>query len=529
MRLKKVMAACLAGIMVMGLAACGSADSGNSMVSDSAAESTAAESSQAETEGEPYNIVMQVVTIGENPSGLEDVEKAINDIVKEELGVTVTLYPVSVSDLQTQTNLMLTSGEKLDLIFNFGTGVADYVNKGMIIELDELYEKYGGDIRKSQGIAVAGGYYGGKLYGIPSVELSGKNSGFLARTDILEELGFQLEEGKIYTLKELTDLFAKYKEKYGDGYYCLAGLNATSDLFANFYQIDLLGGTTSNGVLMGAGLDGNTKVENLFATEKYAAYAKQTYEWAQAGYISPDAATNTDSPQMQVLGGHYFGTVGNCAGDGPTVFGSASGADITAIPLVESYATTTDFSQLTWSIPSTCENPEKTFQFLNLLYQERDLDKDIDTLLTLGMENVSYKFLERGEGSRGIITYADGVDASTTPYNMTLGIYGDKLSQPKWSPLTLDYYDEVKAFNDGITEERTSCTLGYIFDASSVASQKAAVDSVVSQYTGLVASGSLHPDKLLPEFLEALEAAGINDVIAENQAQLDAWLAENGK
>jgi putative aldouronate transport system substrate-binding protein len=38
-------------------------------------------------------------------------------------------------------------------------------------------------------------------------------------------------------------------------------------------------------------------------------------------------------------------------------------------------------------------------------------------------------------------------------------------------------------------------------------------------------SGSLDPDVVLPQFLEALNAADINKVIAENQRQLDAWLA----
>lgn len=512
MKAKKVMAALLASSIAMGTFSAGS----TVVLADE----------------EPYNIIMEIVTLGESPSGLEDVEAAINAIVEPEIGVTVTLYPVNVSSLATETNLMVSSGEKLDLCFNFYTGVSDLVDKNMIIPLDDLYEQYGQDIEASQGIAVQGGYYGGQLYGIPCVELHGLSFGFLARTDILDELGFTVEKGKVYTTDDLTELFAKYKEAYGDGHYCVAGLTPTSDFFSSIHILDSLGGSTtscSSGVLMNGGLDGNTTVENLYSSDAYAEYANLAYEWAQAGYISPDASTNMDSSQIQMATGNYLGAFGNCAGDGVTVFGTGCGYDVTPIPLVENYATTADFSQLTWSIPITCENPEKTFQFLNLLYQVRDLEEDVDTLLTLGIEGVSYQMLEKGEGSRGIITYADGVDQNSSPYNMGLGIYGDKLTQPKWAPLTLDYYDEVAAFNDSIGEENTSCTLGYIFDATPVATQKAAVEAVITQYVGLISSGSMNPEDSLPQFNQALEAAGIADVIAENQRQLDEWLEAKGK
>ena len=37
------------------------------------------------------------------------------------------------------------------------------------------------------------------------------------------------------------------------------------------------------------------------------------------------------------------------------------------------------------------------------------------------------------------------------------------------------------------------------------------------------------PDEYLPEFLAALETAGINDIVADYQAQLDEWLKTYNK
>lgn len=198
------------------------------------------------------------------------------------------------------------------------------------------------------------------------------------------------------------------------------------------------------------------------------------------------------------------------------------GYDMTKINLVDKYATTSMYQTSMWAIPATCENPEKTFQFLNYLYA----DNDLDNMLTYGLEGTSYEVVDAGEKKgQGVIRYADGVDAANTPYNMPLHVFGDKTSISVFEPLTLDYYKVAEEWNSTITDEQKSCTLGYVFDTSPVSTQKTAVDAVVSQYTGLVACGTQDPETLLPEFNQALEAAGINDIIEENQRQLDEWLA----
>ena len=42
-------------------------------------------------------------------------------------------------------------------------------------------------------------------------------------------------------------------------------------------------------------------------------------------------------------------------------------------------------------------------------------------------------------------------------------------------------------------------------------------------------SGLVDPETAIPEFVEKLEASGIDKIIAEKQSQLDAWAAERGK
>lgn len=473
-----------------------------------------------DTQEEPYEIVMIIPTLGSVPSGIADVEAAINEKVGPELGVKVKLNPISLYDLNTQQDLMIMNGDKVDLILPL-YGLASYVSKGEVLALDDLYAKYGSDIEATQGVAVKSGYYDGKLYGIPATEKQGIQTGFMARKDICDELGFSFDANKTYTLEDLETLFAAYKEKYGDGYYCLAGTSSNSDFYSFFNAIDSLGSTATSGVLMGAGFDDDTTVTNLFETQEYADYSKRMYEWAQKGYFSPDAATNTDANTTQIQSGYYLGCLTNTETDMVSNLSRDCGYEMEAITLVDKYSETSMFQLFLWSISSTCENPEKTFQFLNYLYA----DNDIDNMLTNGLEGKTYKVIEKGDKEgRAVIAYADGVNAANAPYIMPLHVFGDKLSISVFEPMTLDYFKMADDYNKNIPENRKSKTLGYVFNSTNVSTKKAAVDAVYAQYAGMIACGTQNPDQLLKEFKDALKSAGIDEVIAENQKQLDEWL-----
>ena len=56
--------------------------------------------------------------------------------------------------------------------------------------------------------------------------------------------------------------------------------------------------------------------------------------------------------------------------------------------------------------------------------------------------------------------------------------------------------------------------------------QITAVQAVITEYQAALETGSVDLDTVYPEFIQKLEANGINDIIADNQAQFDAWLAQ---
>lgn len=527
MNTKKMLAILLSLGMGLSLTACGNYEgetnstAGKETVS-AESKNESGETEKKESEGDVYNIVMEIPTLGSEPSGLAEVEAAINEIVEPEIGVNVTLYPISVSDLKSQTNLMIASGDKLDLVSVIG-GLSDYVSKNAFLSLDDLYNQYGQDIKDAEGIAMAGGYYDGKLYAVPSEEKMVLVDGYFARKDMLDELGFTFEEDKVYTADDLSKLFKAFKDKYGEGYYGIAGTGSTSNYYSSFHAVDYLGSSMNTGVLIGAGFDGDTKVTDLFGTPEYEEFANTMYDWAQSGYFSPDASTNTDAATTQIQSGFYLGYFAGTDIDAKMNVSRDCGTEMVPITLVDKYCATQKYQSTMWSIPYNCENPEKTFQFLNMLYA----DNELDNILTYGLEGISYEVVEKGEvPGQAVIRFADGVNESNSPYHMPLHVYGDKSTISVFEPLTLDYYKELKEFNSSVSDKRKSCTLGYVFNAANVSAQKAAVDAVVSQYTGIISTGAQNPAEILPEFRQALKDAGIEEIVKENQTQLDTWMAE---
>ena len=67
--------------------------------------------------------------------------------------------------------------------------------------------------------------------------------------------------------------------------------------------------------------------------------------------------------------------------------------------------------------------------------------------------------------------------------------------------------------------------LGFSFDIEPVQTELSSCQAVVDEYLGPIARGSVDVDTELPKFLEKLEAAGVDKVIAEAQRQINEWKA----
>ena len=145
---------------------------------------------------------------------------------------------------------------------------------------------------------------------------------------------------------------------------------------------------------------------------------------------------------------------------------------------------------------------------------------EVMNLLNWGEEGIDYVVEDE---ENGIINYPDGVTADNAGYSFNCGWeLPNQFIAYKWDGSDPQLWDKMQEFNASGIESKA---VGFVFDNSEYADQVSALNNVVSQYNGALSSGSGDPEELLPQFLEALDDAGINDVIAAKQEQLDAFLA----
>lgn len=89
--------------------------------------------------------------------------------------------------------------------------------------------------------------------------------------------------------------------------------------------------------------------------------------------------------------------------------------------------------------------------------------------------------------------------------------------------------DQQKAMYEvvykGEKEAPASPLSGFVFDNSNVKTENANVTAVVNEMLLPLVTGSVDPEEKIPEFLSRLETAGVQKIIDEKQAQLDAWNA----
>lgn len=515
-------------IVTMAFTACSSNDNSNSSEEKSnttaETEGTSESSNEASNENseEPYEVVMAYVTIGYESQDLPMVEQALSDYALEKINCTVKLKPVAISELASQYNLWASSGEKVDLLMMFSMDLGSYINEGKIISLEEYIDSMpAAQALDAETYLFQGGMYNNELYAVPVGGTAlGHGASLYARTDIVENLEY--EEKEIYSYEELDAIFAQVKENYPELItIATAGVlsNTLTENYIGFDDLGVSGGWA--GVLMNPKTEDNTVV-NLYESEEYYEFLSWRQKWNQAGYISKDAATTSDTDTDWVKSGRCAGflTAADTPGNKENVE-SGCGYEMTQFNIKGTCVTTGSYNYLRWCVGTTSERPEKALEFLDLFY---DGEEAINIIMN-GIEGVHYV---KNEGSM-IISYPEGIDGTNTLYSNPLGIYGDKMNLYMFEPNEDSFYERSREYTENALKMPSSA-LGYSFVSDDYQNEIAAITSVMNQYLSTLEYGMVTDlEGTYKEFINALDIAGMNKLVEANQAQFDAWLAEQDK
>ena len=396
--------------------------------------------------------------------------------------------------------------------FPYQTGI----QQGYLSDLEEndLLATYGPDIAEAVGQDnIDACRVNGVLYGLPSNRDIAQGRGCAAiATEYLDGIGYEVnsdDEIVKISLDELNDIYAQLHEKYPDK----EVYRPTTGSMSQFSNVDSLGGNVF-GVLLDYGQ--NLDVVNLFESDFYKDYCARLYDYNQKGYISADASTDTTAVGELVKAGTLMSyTTGGKPGIKAQET-TLTGRDMTIFQTLDDYISSTSVASMPWTIPISAQHKEAAMKFLNECYT----NADIANLLAWGIEGTHYKI-----GDDGLATYADGVDASNSGWNHSMGwMMPNQFLTHVWEGNDPDLWTEMKEFN---TNAKVSKASGFSFDSTNVANELTAVQNVYNEYQTSVEYGFVDPETGIAEMNDKMMTAGLQKIIDEKKAQLAAWQEAN--
>ncbi len=522
--MKKVVALLLALAMTLSLAACGTvpANSGTP-ATDKAEEAEPAKDDEPAKEEEPAGeaadvsewpvLRIEVVPMSDF-SGEADVEPAMNEYLKSiDAGFQVDLITLEFGERATALTLMLAdSSNPIDLYtWRWYSNVSSLVKNDQCISLEPYREKYPEMFSLYPEGAYKACQVRGEQYSIPVADAFCTFEYYAMRKDVAEEIGVMDLVDQLITLDQFNDILAKAEAAYPD-------MSWINDCNQPTYQgFDNLGDDKALGVLMNRGVDA-TEIVDYYETDEWKAYIELCKEWEDAGYFMEDPLNNPAIPGDLVKNGLMGGFFGEAY--------SLEDAYFNVTQFVPSYELV--IFQLTgmggtnscvnggWQISSICKYPDEAAKMLNLMCT----DETIARLFGNGVEGKQYRLDENG-----CAWYLEGKDANncgwhlTAPWfypNKTL-MYPFETTDPEALSKLKDAWTQDVAYSNG---------MGFVFDDTNVKDQYTACAGIVDEYRKALLYGQVDVEESNTQFVNELKENGIDDIIAEMNAQFSEFLGK---
>lgn len=523
--LSVILAAILALSMLVGCGGNEGSDTNGNDTATSTEKGAENNESQDSSTGEKSTIVMSfpVLMITPTEEGTKAVEDKINSILDAK-GETfhVDLDPIDGNNYANQVDMNLLGNTQMDIFCPF-SGLGQAISGNKLLDLKPYLEN---ELKGT--VDIIGERYltsstvNDAVYAIPCYKGQILIDYWVVRKDVFDKTG--LDPYATYDLDAISAAMAKMHEVEPEIPVVAARRNATG--YNTCMVEEYLGGVGNyeyTNVSCGAGVIGKErKIVNYYESEMFEKAVRTAYEWNQNGYVPKDASLSTENPSIdndQVLS--YFITFGY---DRDTVEQPKANAvyETYAIPVAEQLFNSSNF--IYWGISSNSKNPAEAARFLNMLYT----DKEILNLVIFGIEGTDYVITD-DTGVVNAINWPEGQTYETVPYTafLSCGILGNQFIMHAMKGST--EVSDVEFMAKKMDQATYSPLFGFSFKTESVENQISACTNVINQYSGGLYCGELNPDEFLPKFRADLKAAGIDDIIAEVQSQVEAWEKEQAE
>lgn len=455
-----------------------------------------------------------------------DTEKVVaewNKMLEKELNTTVKLNFTSWNDWQTKYNLLLTSGEKIDMIF--ASTWADYykfASQGAFMPLDELLPVYAPEtwskVPKQDWVEAT---VKGKIYAVPATYPEYTPDGLVYREDWRKELG----------LPEITDLDSL--EAYLDGVKKAKpdvtpingkAWNEAYTLFKAYHGYEQIGG--DSGVVVARSYDTPRDIIAYPFTDEFEAWVKRMKTWADKGFWTSDSLSSQKEAGDAIRTGNGAVYWRNAPGAGGFIVGlkeTNPEIEMGYFPFTRfhHYAMPTLSVNNAMAIPKSAANPERSLMVLDKL---RNDPKHYD-LMTYGIEGTHYSIAEDG---KSIVPPASAKNNKDWK-KYDIASWGWRIESNSREKQASGWEGFDKLLEEFKSISKPNIFAPVLLDYKPVKSQQAAVNQVFQQYGQPLMMGLVPDvDKALEVFRKQLKAAGVDDIVEYVKTEANKHFDEKG-
>ncbi|MBR3107820.1 MAG: ABC transporter substrate-binding protein [Clostridia bacterium] len=480
--MKKILALILAAVMML------------SMCSFAAAE-------------EPVKLVWWMGCTSEAPIDWPEVEEALNAYSAEKIGVTCE-FKYMTSD---QISRAMETGEYFDICFtcDWYNDYATNVGNGMFLDIAEKLNDY--PALKDSVIPAAWEAMDteGHIYAIPHMKDIGMEIFWILDSDyFLDEKG--LEKDLYITFDGIEPYFEMYKKDHPDDYpfsMSKSGLTSWENCTADWISEEYLIGLDWDA----QGTEEATKVKSALDIPKWVNRLKTLRSWHEKGYIHPDAAVmeSTDRWAGVVASGQgWFGA--------ETVWANAAKEPVYISRFEGPYMNTYSIRGSMTAVSSFTEHADEALKLIQLM----NTDEWYRTTARYGIEGKHYNMVD----GTAVKTQAGSDNMSLWAYTQGHYTVGPVEASP-FPEVPADPDQWTKVF-EGYADATVSAVMGFTVNLDNVMNECLAISSIWQEYKAELITGTSDPDVVLPEVRARMEEAGLQKVIDDVQAQIDAFLAK---
>jgi putative aldouronate transport system substrate-binding protein len=464
-------------------------------------------------------VKLNVYVMGEQPIGnnMPSFYKEFDKLTKKDLNCTVNFKFSTWTDWATKYNLMLTSGEQVDLAY-----AADWVTyskfaaKGAYQPLDKLIPKYAPklwkSIPKSSWNALK---VNGHIYGVPCQYKEFVQHGATYREDL--RLKYKLP--KITSVATLEKYLETIKAKEPGMSLPIVESRTMKEMFVPSTKNIYIDSQDEFGTIRGLVVDPKniSKSINYYATPEYLKMIKVMKSWADKGFWSKsilssqeNAGTDFENGKTPIIMEQHSG---KCKGEAETIAKKHPSWKIGYFNYNDMngniYPCRADHNLM--AVPKQSKNAERALMLLEKLQN----DKAYADLSVYGVKGKNYNLTKDGK-----LDYSK-IDTVKNPFDIApWGWRNDQFMREnaaQWSEYT-PLVNRLKSVGKSDPME------GFVYDSDKMAAKIAAISQVESQYAAPLEVGAMKDvDGAYKTLLNKLKEAGIDDLKADVDKQLKAF------